>query len=178
MGITTEEFEQRLNDLLAKMEDWERCEWCGCDPLQRRITAKSRLCNSCKQWKRRELKAEKSIREHPDRVVEHEFMGADYDIEYAALCREEGHICSWKGPVTPLKLEMAIESISERLCGEDIFHGTIFYFEHFSEAQRRLLMFLFEELTKVWVRNRRRPFAIDRVLNKVFPQNRPEEPNF
>ena len=39
-------------------------------------------------------------------------------------------------------------------------------------------MFLFEELTKVWVRNRRRPFAIDRVLNKVFPQNRPEEPNF
>ena len=32
-----------------------------------------------------------------------------------------------------------------------------------------LLIFLFEELTKMWVRNRRRRFAIERVMEKRFP---------
>ncbi len=110
MAITTDEFEQRLNDLLKRMEDWERCAWCGCNCLQRRITANSKLCDSCKEWKRRERRAELRIKEHPDRVAQNEFMGVEYDIEYAKLCREEGHISSWKGPITlSLKLEFELQ---------------------------------------------------------------------
>jgi hypothetical protein len=33
-----------------------------------------------------------------------------------------------------------------------------------------LLMFLFEELTKVWIRHRRQSFAIDNVVKKHFPR--------
>jgi hypothetical protein len=97
-------------------------------------------------------------------------MRVEYNVEYAALCREESHICSWKGPITPLSLEWELKSISERFCGEDVFGHTTHYFEQFSEAQRRLLMFLFEELTKVWIRHRRQSFAIDNVVKKHFPR--------
>lgn len=168
MAITTDEFEQRLNDLLAKMVDWQRCEWCGCDCRQRRIAAKSKLCKSCKEWKRRERHAEEWIKEHPGLTGTEQYMRVEYNIQYAALCREEGQISSWKGPIMPLKLEWELKSISERLCGEDIFGDTTYYFEHFSEGQRRLLMFLFEELTKVWIRNRRRSFAIEGVMRRHF----------
>jgi hypothetical protein len=88
-------------------------------------------------------------------------MRVEYNVEYAALCRGEGQICSWKGPISPLNLEWELKSFSERFCGEDVFGHTTLYFEQFSETQRRLLMFLFEELTKVWVRHRRQSFAIE-----------------
>ena len=169
MAITTDEFEQRLNDLLIRMEDWSRCEWCGCDARQRRAAAKSKLCNSCKEWRRKERRAEEWITLHPERARTEEHMGVEYDIEYAALCREEGRICSWTGPITPLNLETELRLISERFCGEDVFGENVFLFEQFSEAQRRLLMFLFEELTKVWVRHRRQSFAIERVMKKRLP---------
>jgi len=97
-------------------------------------------------------------------------MRVEYNVEYAALCREEGHIRSWEGPVTPLKLEWELKHISERHCGEDVFGtSSSFYFEHFSEAQRRLLMYLLEQLTKVWIRHHRRSFAIEKVMKKHFP---------
>jgi hypothetical protein len=169
MAITTEEFEQQLNDLLTRMEDWKRCEWCGCDDRQKRTAANSKLCNSCKEWKRREHHAEKWIREHSDRTGAEEYMRAEYDIQYATLCREEGQICSWQGPITPLNLEWELQSISKQFCGEDVFGHTTLYFEQFSGAQKRMLMYLFEELTKVWIRNRRRSFAIDNVMKKHFP---------
>ncbi len=93
-------------------------------------------------------------------------MRVEYEIEYAALCRQEGRICALKRYVEPFDLESELRLISERFCGEDIFGHTTYYFEHFSEAQRRLLMFLLKELTKVWVRHRRRSFAIDNVMKK------------
>lgn len=169
MAIATEEFEQELNDLLTKMEGWQRCEWCGCDGRQRRATAvKSNLCDSCREWKLRERDAEEWIRAHPDGAGTEQYMRVEYNTQFAALCREEGQICSWKGPITPLNLEWELKSISERFCGEDVFGHTTYYFEKFSEAQRRLLMFLFEELTKVWVRHRRQSFAVENVMKKHF----------
>jgi hypothetical protein len=169
MAITTEEFEQRLKDLLTKMECWPRCKWCGCNDRQRRTADKSKLCNACKEWDRRERRAEEWIQQHPESQSTEQYMRVEYNVEYAALCREEGQICSWKGPITPLNLEWELKSISERFCGEDVFGHTTLYFEQFSETQRRLLMFLFEELTKVWVRHRRQSFAIERVMQKRFP---------
>jgi hypothetical protein len=173
MAITTPEFEQQLTDLLTKMQDWQRCKWCGCNEHQRRIEDRSEMCNSCKTWDRRERRAEDWIRENSDNAGVEQNMRVEYNIEYAALCREEGQIGSWKGPITPLKLEWELQSISERFCGEDVFGHTILYFEQFSEAQRRLLMFLFEELTKVWIRHRRQSFATDRVMRKHFPTRGP-----
>jgi hypothetical protein len=164
MAITTEEFEQRLSDLLVRMESWQRCQWCGCDPRQRRATAKSELCNSCKDWKRKEQNANMVLQEHPEGRGKQRYFWTEYNIEYAALCREEGGISTWKDSTTPLQLEWKLRSISEWLSGEDVFgESTLYHFEQFSPMQRRLLMFLFDELTKVYVRNRRRRFAIDRV---------------
>ncbi len=96
-------------------------------------------------------------------------MRVEYNSEYAALCREEGQICSWKGPISALDLEWELKSISERFCGEDVLGHTTGHFAQFSGAQRRLLMFLFEELTKAWVRHRRRSFVIEIVMKKHFP---------
>lgn len=163
MAITTEEFEQRLHDLLTSMGDWPRCEWCGCDDVQRRTGANSKLCDSCKEWKRRERRAEGWIKGHPNLAGTEQYRRFEYDIQYAALCREEGQLCSWKGPITALNLELELKSISERFCGENVF-GHTYLFEQFSSAQQRLLMFLFRELTKAWIRHRRRSFAIDRVI--------------
>ena len=170
MQITTDEFEEQLNDLLTRMEHWQRCEWCGCDPLQRRISAKSGLCNSCKEWKREERRAEQWMKDHPDRCGTEESMHVEYRIQYAALCRGEGQIASWKWPVSSLDLDRELESISERFSGQNVFGDTTLYFAQFSAAQRRILMFLFLELTKAWVRHRRRGFAIDNMMDKFFPR--------
>jgi hypothetical protein len=169
MAITTEEFEQRLNDLLTTMESWPRCEWCGCDGYQRRTAANGKMCDACKEWKRRERRAVNWIAEHPELAGTEQYMRVEYNIEYAALCRQEGRICKWKKFVADLDLERELKAISERLCGEDVFGTTTFYFEHFSNAQKRLLMFLYQELTKVSVRQRRRSIAIDNVAAKHFP---------
>lgn len=172
MAITTEDFEQRLDDLLTRMENWPRCEWCGCNDYQRRTAAGSKMCDGCKEWRRKERRAEAWIKEHPELASTEQFLHVEYNTEYAALCREEGQICKWKGPVTPLDLEWELKSISERFCGQDVFGtATSYYFEHFSKAQRRLLMFLFLELTKVWIRHRRRSFAISKVMTKHFRRN-------
>ena len=124
MAITTEEFEQQLKDLLTSMESRPRCEWCGCDDRQRRTAANSKLCDSCKEWKRRGRRAEEWIKKHPDGTGTEQYMRVEYNAKYAALCREEGQICSWKGPITPLNLELELRSISERFCGEDVFGYT------------------------------------------------------
>jgi hypothetical protein len=169
MAVTTDEFEHQLNDLLTKMEDWPRCPWCGCDARQRRTTSDSALCNSCKNWRRREQRAAEWLEAHPGRARTEQSLRIESDIEYAALCREEGQIATWKGPVTPLRLESELRTISERFAGEDVFGEGTLYFNQFSPAQRRLLLFLLEELTKVWVRHRRKRFAIKRVMEKHFP---------
>ncbi len=170
MAITTEEFEQRLNDLLTNMESRPHCEWCGCNGYQRRTAVNSKLCNACKEWKRRERRAVNWIAEHPELAGTLQYRHFECEIESARRCRQEGRICKWKKFVTDLDLERELKTISERLCGEDVFGiGTTLYFEHLSKAQRRLLMFLFQELTKVWVRQRRRSIAIDNVALKYFP---------
>jgi hypothetical protein len=52
---------------------------------------------------------------------------------------------------------------------KDVFGDLTHYFGQFSGAQRRLLMFLMEELTKRWIRHHGRSFAIDNVMTKHFP---------
>src|ERR1035437_9971544 len=74
MAITTEEFEQRLNDLLTRMGSWPRGEWCGCFDYQRRTAANSKLCNACKEWKRKERLAEEWIKEHPNLAGTEQYM--------------------------------------------------------------------------------------------------------
>ena len=107
--------------------------------------------------------APKGGSKHPNLAGTEQYRRFEYDIQYAALCREEGQLCSWKGPITALNLELELKSISEQFCGENVF-GHTYLFEQFSSAQQRLLMFLFRELTKAWIRHRRRSFAIDRVI--------------
>src|SRR5258707_693202 len=103
MTMTTSEFEQRLNRYLESMESRKRCEWCGDD--RRHIGPRSKLCDTCKEWRRRERRAIEWKREFPNRVDHEEGLHYEYCIQYAALCREEGTLRSWEGPISPLNLE-------------------------------------------------------------------------
>jgi hypothetical protein len=71
----------------------------------------------------------------------------EYCIQFAALCREEGQIHSWRGPITPLQLEWHLRSLTEPSLGKGVFGSTI-EFGQFSDAQRRLLMYMLEQMTK------------------------------
>jgi len=51
MSVTTLEFEQHLNGWLAEMENWRRCEWCGCDDGQKRIGHGANSVIACKEWR-------------------------------------------------------------------------------------------------------------------------------
>ena len=170
MAITTSEFEQSLNDLLTRMENRKRCEWCGDD--ERHIGPRSTLCDTCKEWRRRERRAVEWKQKFPNRVGHEEGLHYEYYIQYAALCREEGTLRSWEGPISPLNLEWELEALTERFLGENIFGSTTFYFGQFSSAQRRLLMYMFLRMTKVWLRHHRRGFAIEKVMYKAFPRPR------
>lgn len=169
MAITNLESEERLNGFLQRMENRNRCEWCGDD--ERHIGPRSKLCDSCKEWRRRERRALEWKREFPNRVDE-EGLRYEYWIQYAALCRAEGTLHSWDGPISPLDLEWELEALTERFLGESIFGSTTFYFGQFSAAQRRLLKYMFQRMTKVWLRHHRRSFAIEEVMNKSFPHTR------
>jgi len=109
-------------------------------------------------------------RENPDRINTQEGLIREYWIQFAILCREEGSIRSWKGPIEPLDLEIYLESPTEHLFGEkDRIRGTILYLKQFSGGQRRILKHILEEMTKVWLRHLRRTFAIDRMNRRLFP---------
>jgi hypothetical protein len=112
--------------------------------------------------------AKKWLSDNPPPYNPMQHQAVLYNIESAERCREEGGINAWTGPVSALKLEWELQSITERFCGKDVHGGTISYFQQFSPAQRRVLMFLFEELTKAWVRHRRQSIAIERATKKVF----------
>ncbi len=169
MAITTPEFEQRLDRFLADMVNRKRCEWCGDD--ERRIGPRSKLCDSCKEWRRRERRAIEWKRKFPNRVGQ-EGVYYEYRIQCAALCRAEGTLHSWDGPISPLDLEWELEALTERFLGEDVFGGTALYFEQYSPAQRRLLKYIFQRMTKVWLRHHRRGFAMEAAMNKTFPRTR------
>lgn len=169
MAITTSEFEQRLSDFLIRMENRKRCEWCGDD--ERHIGPRSKLSDNCKEWRRKEQRALEWKRKAPDRVDE-EVHRYEYWIQYAALCREEGMLHSWNRPISPLDLDRELEALTERFLGEKGFGSTTFYFGQFSAAQRRLLKYMFQRMTNVWLRHHRRGFAIERVMDKTFPRTR------
>jgi hypothetical protein len=170
MSVTTLEFEQHLNGWLAEMENWRRCEWCGCDDGQKRIGPRSKLCDSCKEWRRKDRLAAEWKQVNPDPFGQEDGIHYEYCIQFAALCREEGRIHSWEGPVTALELELELEFLSEQFFGKkDKVAGTVVEFKQFSDAQRRLLMYLFERMHKVWLRHSRRTFAFQQAMHKAFP---------
>ncbi len=155
---------------LSRMEGWRRCAWCG--DTDEHMGSRSALCDSCKEWRRRELRALAWKGRFPNRNDE-ESLHYKYRTQFATLCREAGNIDSWKRPVSPLQLEWELMALSERLLGENLFGSTAPYFDNFSPAQRRLLMYLFQRITKAWLRHHRRSFAIEKVMEKAFPRRRP-----
>ncbi len=168
MPVTTTEFEKHLEEFLDAISSWKRCGWCG--DHRRNVGPRSRLCNICKAWERRERKALRKCASRP--VDEMQLLYAEYEKEFARLCREEGQINSWQGPISALKLEWEMRSLTNRFLGDDIFGSTTPYFEQFSPAQRRLLMYMFERMTKIWLRNHRRGFAIEAVHARLFQRRR------
>jgi len=170
MAITTVEFEERLDHFLSTMENQKRCEWCGDD--ERHIGPRSKLCDNCKRWRRREQRAIEWKRKFPNRV-DQGALYYEYCIQFAALRRAEGTLHSWDGPISPLDLEWELEALTERFLGENIFGSTTLYFGQFSSTQRRLLKYMFQRITKVWLRHHRRGFAIEAAVNKAFPRTRP-----
>jgi len=169
MSVTTPEFEQHLTEWLARLPNWRRCEWCGGDDGQKRIGPRSKLCDSCKEWRRKERLVLNWQRQNPDLVGKEEGIYYERCIQYALLCREEGHVHSWEGPVTPLNLELELEFLTEQCFGKrDKISGTIIEFSQFSDAQRRLLMYLFERMHKVWLQHNRRNFATDAAVSKYL----------
>lgn len=174
MSVTTSEFENQLNGRLADMESWKRCEWCGSDESEKRIGPRSKLCDSCKEWKRKERLALEWQRENPDRVGKEDGFYYERCVQFAALCREEGHIYSWKETVTPFKLESELEFLTEKFLGrKDKISGTIINFGQFSDAQRRLMMYMLERIHKVWLQHQRRSFATDATVTKYLSGSRP-----
>lgn len=107
-------------------------------------------------------------KKNPGRLDE-EAMFREYFIQFAALCRESGTLRSWLGPVSPLDLEREFENLTEHFLGERVPGRTTFEFSQFSEAQRRLLKYMFDQVTKVWLQHHRRSFAIERMNRKLFP---------
>lgn len=169
MSVTTTEFEEHLNCLLTQMESRRRCEWCGCQDDKRRIGPRSRLCNRCKTWRRKEQLALQWQRDNPDLVGKEAGNHHEYCIQFANLCREEGQIISWKGPVTALELEAELEFLTEQFFGKkDKISGEISKFKQFSDAQRRLLMYLFQEMHNVWLQHKRSDFAREKTLEKFY----------
>jgi hypothetical protein len=167
MSVTTTEFEQYLNGWLSEIENWKRCEWCGCDDGQKRIGPRSKLCSSCKEWRRRERLALKWQEENPESARKHEGIPYEYCIQFATMCREEGHINTWTGPITPLNLEWRLQDLTEQFLGRGVFGNTV-HFGKFSDAQRRLLMYMIEGMAKARLRHRRRNFAIDAAVTKYL----------
>jgi hypothetical protein len=80
---------------------------------------------------------------------------------------------SWNGPISPLDLDGELEALTNRLLGKSIFGSATFYFGQFSSAQRRLLKYMFQRMTKVWLRHHRRGFAIEKVWDQTSPRTRP-----
>jgi hypothetical protein len=167
MSITTSEFERNLSEWLAERAKFRRCEWCGCDDCQRHIGPRSKLCDSCKEWRRKERLALDWQQQNPDRAGKEEGIYYEYCVQFAATCREEGHIRFWEAPVTAIRLEWELESLTQKLFGKkDTIHSTETEFKNFSDAQRRLLMYLLEQILKIWLQHRRSTFATERALMK------------
>ena len=68
MAVTTPEFEKHLSSLLAEREKWRRCAWCGWDDGRRRMGLRDKLCNRCKEWRRKENLALKWQGKNPRRL--------------------------------------------------------------------------------------------------------------
>ena len=163
MAASTLESEQRLSHMLVIIENRKRCEWCGDD--RRQIGPRSKLCASCKDWRRRERQAIEWKRKFPSRA-DHKAFYHEYCIQFASLCRKEGETPSWSDPVSTLDLERELDILTEHIFGGNIFGATTPYFGHFNPAQRRLLWFFFRRMTKTWARQRRRGFAIEAAVTK------------
>lgn len=168
MAITTAEFEKGLEEYLDKIASRKRCGWCGGGEKETR--PRSSLCQACKSWRRREHQA--LARQIGASTADpYAALYAQYEVEFARLCREEGHIRSWEGPVSTLDLERELEGLTGHLFGEkDALRGTIGYFAQFSPAQRRLLMYILQRMTKTWLRHHRRDFAIHAAHETLFPR--------
>ena len=171
MSVTTLEFEEHLNCMLATMEDRKRCEWCGCQDDQRRIGPRSKLCDRCKKWSRKEQIALEWQRNNSDLIGKEAGIYYEYCIQFANLCREEGQIISWKGPITSRELETELEFLTEQFWGKkDRIGGTSLLFGQFSDAQCRLLMYLFQRMHNVWLQHKRQVFAWENTNEKFFPR--------
>jgi len=170
MAITTSESEKHVEEFLETIASRKRCEWCGDD--QKSIGPRSSLCQVCKTWKRRERRALQ--RQNASNNDLQANLYAQYEIEFARFCGEEGQIKAWQGPVSALDLEWELQSVAERFLGERLFGSATSYFAQFSPDQRRLLMYIFQRMTKAWLRHHRRDFARDAAFKKLFPTpNRP-----
>ena len=168
MLLTTPEFEERLTEFLKRKEGRKRCEWCGFADGWVTIGPRSRLCSSCKRWRRREELASNWRQSNPNRRDEFACR-MEYQIQYAGLCRESGQMQSWLGPISALELEWELGHLCKRFLREKVPEGTLTEFGYFSNGQRRLLMYMFDQITRVWLRNQRRSIAIGRALAVLFP---------
>jgi hypothetical protein len=170
MSVTISEFEEDSNWVLTSMEEQERCKWCGCTDDQRFIDPRSKLCRRCKKWSREERLALEWQRNNPHLVRKEDGLRYEYCIQFAKLCREEGQIHSWKGPITPLQLETELEVLTEQFFGKkDKIGHSLVTFAQFSSTQRRLLMYLLERMHIVSLQHRRRDIAWQLTLKEFFP---------
>jgi len=168
-SVTTPEFEEHLSSLLAAIENQEACTWCGRPSDEVLIDLSTRLCKRCQRWNREEIASLQWQQNNPD--LKRKERGVPYElaIQFAQLCREEGQFQSWKGPVTNCQLEDELETLTERLLGErDKLVDTRIIFAQFSDAQRRLLMYLLRRTNLRWIQHRRLDFARDRTRKEFL----------
>ncbi len=166
MSVTTLEFEKYLIGILDDMGSRKRCEWCGSADDQRRIGPRSKLCNRCKEWKRKESLAKEWKHKNPIRRDEEAFHN-EYVIQFTDDLRNGGGTRPWQGFVSALQLEWALADLTKHLFGEDRPCCTTLEFAQFSDAQRQLLMYMFDQMTKIWLQRHRRNFAIQQALEAV-----------
>jgi hypothetical protein len=117
-------------------------------------------------------------KENPDRIYTEDGIPYERCIQFATLCREEGRVHAWQGPVTALELELELEFLTEKFFGKrDKIGGTIVEFKQFSGAQRRLLMYIFDMVHKVWLRHKRATFSADAAVTRHLSGNQSAQAN-
>jgi hypothetical protein len=168
-SVTTPEFEEHLNSLLAAIENQDACNWCGRPADEVQIDSNNQLCKRCQRWNREERAALQWQLNNPTSIRDEVGIPYELTVQFAQLCREEGQIQSWKGQITNLQLEDEFETLTERLLGgRDKIVDTRRHFAQFSSAQRRLLMYLLRRANLRWIQHRRLDFARDRTLKEFL----------